>query len=71
MALVFLKLRFFLRFAKRFLRKHVHKGVIIAKKSGTSSFDLVRIYQGKELVMMKGFVNSILNLQLSQYPYIH
>ena len=44
MTLVLLKLRFFPRSAKRFLRKHVRKGVIIAKKSGTSSFDLVRIY---------------------------
>lgn len=65
MALVLLKLRFFLRSAKRLLQKHVGKGVIIAKKSGTSSFDLVRIYQDKELVIMKGFVNRILNLQLS------
>ena len=45
--------------------EHVRTGVIIAKKSETSSFDLVRIYQDKELVIMKGFVNSILNLQLS------
>ena len=64
MALVLLKLRFFLSTAIRFLRKHVCKGVIIAKKSGTSSFDLVRIYQDKKLVIMKGFVNRILNLQL-------
>ena len=65
MALVLLKLRFFLRSPKRFLRKHVRTGVIMAKKSGTNSFDLVRIYQDKELVIMKGLVNSILNLQLS------
>lgn len=54
MALVLLKLRFFLRSAKRFLRKN-----------GTSSFDPVRIYLDKELVIVKGFVNSIFNLQLS------
>lgn len=64
MALVLLKLRFFLRSAKDFC-EHVRTDVIIAKKSETSSFDLVRIYQDKELVIMKGFVNSILNLQLS------
>ena len=45
--------------------EHVRTGVIIAKKSETSSFDLVRVYQDKELVIMKGFVNSILYLQLS------
>ena len=45
---------FFYALEKRFLRKN-----------GASSFDSVRIYLDKELVIMKGFVNSIFNLQLS------